>query len=179
MRRTPCLPWAAWASIWPFKMRWRPPIFSRRSSKPAHLQDEDLDSVRQRRLFPVKVIQGFQVAVHNRVLKPAISGGERIDGTPAGETAESLCGAAALAGSDTGPRRTSRTRSVARPLGLRSRRPFCSLPSIAIPKACGKCVPPKYREPPSAQCMNMRKHEKRNICRRDAAAANQHEHACG
>jgi 2-polyprenyl-6-methoxyphenol hydroxylase-like FAD-dependent oxidoreductase len=41
------------------------------------LQDEDLDSVRRRRLFPVKVIQGLQVAVHNRVLKPAVSGARR------------------------------------------------------------------------------------------------------
>ena len=39
------------------------------------LQDSDLDTVRQRRLFPVKVIQGLQVAVHNRVLKPTVSGG--------------------------------------------------------------------------------------------------------
>lgn len=43
--------------------------------KAGTLRDEDLISVRQRRLFPVKVIQGVQVAVHNRVLKPAISGG--------------------------------------------------------------------------------------------------------
>ena len=41
------------------------------------LQDGDLDSVRRRRLFPVKVIQGLQVAVHNRVLKPAVSGARR------------------------------------------------------------------------------------------------------
>ena len=41
------------------------------------LQDGDLDSVRRRRLFPVKVIQGLQVAVHNRVLKPAVSAARR------------------------------------------------------------------------------------------------------
>ena len=41
------------------------------------LRDDDLDSVRRRRLFPVKVLQGFQVAVHNRVLKPTVSGGWR------------------------------------------------------------------------------------------------------
>ena len=41
------------------------------------LRDADLDSVRRRRLFPVKVIQRLQVAVHNRVLKPTISGAER------------------------------------------------------------------------------------------------------
>jgi len=45
--------------------------------KAGTLKDSDLDSVRQRRLFPVKVIQGLQVAVHNRVLKPTVSGGER------------------------------------------------------------------------------------------------------
>jgi len=45
--------------------------------KAGTLQDSDLDSVRQRRLFPVKVIQGLQVAVHNRVLKPTVSGGNR------------------------------------------------------------------------------------------------------
>ena len=38
--------------------------------KAGTLRDEDLESVRRRRLFPVKVIQGMQVAVHNRVLKP-------------------------------------------------------------------------------------------------------------
>jgi 2-polyprenyl-6-methoxyphenol hydroxylase-like FAD-dependent oxidoreductase len=41
------------------------------------LEDDDLDSVRRRRLFPVKVIQALQVAVHNRVLKPAVSGARR------------------------------------------------------------------------------------------------------
>src|ERR1700730_13214654 len=41
------------------------------------LQDDDLDSVRRRRLFPVKVIQGFQVAVHNRVLRPTVTGARR------------------------------------------------------------------------------------------------------
>jgi 2-polyprenyl-6-methoxyphenol hydroxylase-like FAD-dependent oxidoreductase len=43
--------------------------------KAGTLQDADLDTVRQRRLFPVKVIQGLQVAVHNRVLKPVVSAG--------------------------------------------------------------------------------------------------------
>ncbi len=41
------------------------------------LSDRDVDSVQQRRLFPVKVIQALQVAIHNRVLKPAVSGGGR------------------------------------------------------------------------------------------------------
>jgi 2-polyprenyl-6-methoxyphenol hydroxylase-like FAD-dependent oxidoreductase len=45
--------------------------------KAGTLQDDDLDSVRRRRLFPVKVIQGMQVAVHNRVLKPTVSGARR------------------------------------------------------------------------------------------------------
>jgi 2-polyprenyl-6-methoxyphenol hydroxylase-like FAD-dependent oxidoreductase len=36
--------------------------------------DQDLDAVRQRRLWPVKVVQWAQVAVHNRVLRPALSG---------------------------------------------------------------------------------------------------------
>jgi 2-polyprenyl-6-methoxyphenol hydroxylase-like FAD-dependent oxidoreductase len=45
--------------------------------KAGTLQDDDLDRVRRRRLFPVKVIQGLQVAVHNRVLKPAVSGDGR------------------------------------------------------------------------------------------------------
>ena len=44
--------------------------------KTGSLQDGDLESVRRRRLFPVRVIQSLQVAVHNRVLKPIISGGE-------------------------------------------------------------------------------------------------------
>ena len=45
--------------------------------KAGTLQDKDLESVRRRRLFPVKVIQGMQVAVHNRVLKPTMSARER------------------------------------------------------------------------------------------------------
>ena len=43
--------------------------------KAGTLRDDDLDSVRQRRLFAVKVIQSLQVAVHNRVLRPVVSGG--------------------------------------------------------------------------------------------------------
>jgi len=42
--------------------------------KAGTLKDDDLDRVRQRRLFPVKVIQRLQVAIQNRVLKPAVSG---------------------------------------------------------------------------------------------------------
>ena len=45
--------------------------------KAGTLRDDDLDAVRRRRLFPAKVIQELQVAVHNRVLKPTVSGGER------------------------------------------------------------------------------------------------------
>jgi 2-polyprenyl-6-methoxyphenol hydroxylase-like FAD-dependent oxidoreductase len=45
--------------------------------KTGELRDGDLDSVRRRRLFPVRVIQAIQVAVHNRVLKPTVSGGRR------------------------------------------------------------------------------------------------------
>ena len=37
-------------------------------------RDEDLHAVRRRRLWPVKVIQMAQVAVHNRVLRPAVTG---------------------------------------------------------------------------------------------------------
>jgi 2-polyprenyl-6-methoxyphenol hydroxylase-like FAD-dependent oxidoreductase len=36
--------------------------------------DDDLDSVRRRRLMPVKVIQALQVAVQSRILQPVISG---------------------------------------------------------------------------------------------------------
>jgi 2-polyprenyl-6-methoxyphenol hydroxylase-like FAD-dependent oxidoreductase len=45
--------------------------------KAGTLQDDDVERVRQRRLFPVKVIQALQIAVHNRVLKPMLSGGDR------------------------------------------------------------------------------------------------------
>jgi 2-polyprenyl-6-methoxyphenol hydroxylase-like FAD-dependent oxidoreductase len=41
------------------------------------LRDADLDAVRRRRLFPVKVIQAAQVAIHERVLKPTLAGGAR------------------------------------------------------------------------------------------------------
>jgi 2-polyprenyl-6-methoxyphenol hydroxylase-like FAD-dependent oxidoreductase len=37
-------------------------------------RDEDLDAVRQRRLWPVKIVQWAQVAIHNRVLRPTVSG---------------------------------------------------------------------------------------------------------
>ena len=42
--------------------------------KAGSCRDDDLDAVRRRRLFPVKVVQAFQVAVQNRLLKPRISG---------------------------------------------------------------------------------------------------------
>ena len=45
--------------------------------KAGTIRDDDLDSVRRRRLFPVKVIQSLQVAIHNRVLKPTIAGAAR------------------------------------------------------------------------------------------------------
>jgi 2-polyprenyl-6-methoxyphenol hydroxylase-like FAD-dependent oxidoreductase len=41
------------------------------------LQDGELDAVRRRRLFPVKVIQRMQVTVHERVLTPIVSGGKQ------------------------------------------------------------------------------------------------------
>src|SRR5580658_8432518 len=36
------------------------------------------DAAQRRRLFPVKVVQGLQVTVHNRVLKPTVAGGNRV-----------------------------------------------------------------------------------------------------
>lgn len=42
--------------------------------KDSTVRDEDLDAVRRRRLWPVKAIQSFQRAAHERVLKPVISG---------------------------------------------------------------------------------------------------------
>ncbi|MDB5619046.1 FAD-dependent oxidoreductase [Tardiphaga sp.] len=39
--------------------------------------DEDLDAVRERRLFPAKVIQAIQVQVHNRVIGGALGGALR------------------------------------------------------------------------------------------------------
>jgi 2-polyprenyl-6-methoxyphenol hydroxylase-like FAD-dependent oxidoreductase len=38
--------------------------------------DQDLAAVQRRRLFAVKVIQSLQVTVHNRLLKPVVSGGD-------------------------------------------------------------------------------------------------------
>jgi 2-polyprenyl-6-methoxyphenol hydroxylase-like FAD-dependent oxidoreductase len=40
------------------------------------VSDSDLDAVRRRRLFPVKVIQAMQVMVHNRILKPLVTGAQ-------------------------------------------------------------------------------------------------------
>jgi 2-polyprenyl-6-methoxyphenol hydroxylase-like FAD-dependent oxidoreductase len=45
--------------------------------KAGTVADTDLDAVRRRRLFPVKVIQAMQLAIHNRILKPTISGERR------------------------------------------------------------------------------------------------------
>jgi 2-polyprenyl-6-methoxyphenol hydroxylase-like FAD-dependent oxidoreductase len=45
--------------------------------KSGTFRDRDLERVQQRRLFPVKLIQRFQVLVQNRVLKPAVSGSVR------------------------------------------------------------------------------------------------------
>jgi 2-polyprenyl-6-methoxyphenol hydroxylase-like FAD-dependent oxidoreductase len=45
--------------------------------KSGTLREGDLDTVRRRRLFPVRVIQGLQVAIHHRVLKPVVSGSGR------------------------------------------------------------------------------------------------------
>jgi 2-polyprenyl-6-methoxyphenol hydroxylase-like FAD-dependent oxidoreductase len=41
----------------------------------ASVTPRDLDAVMHRRLFPVKVIQAMQVAIHTRVLKPRVAGG--------------------------------------------------------------------------------------------------------
>ena len=39
--------------------------------------DDDLDAVRERRLFPAKVIQAIQVQIHNRVIGGALGGALR------------------------------------------------------------------------------------------------------
>jgi 2-polyprenyl-6-methoxyphenol hydroxylase-like FAD-dependent oxidoreductase len=44
--------------------------------------DEDLGAVCRRRLFPVKVVQGFQVAIQNKVLKPRLTGGVVVQTVP-------------------------------------------------------------------------------------------------
>jgi 2-polyprenyl-6-methoxyphenol hydroxylase-like FAD-dependent oxidoreductase len=41
------------------------------------LSERDLGGVQRRRLFPVKVIQAMQVAIHNHVLRPVVAGEER------------------------------------------------------------------------------------------------------
>jgi 2-polyprenyl-6-methoxyphenol hydroxylase-like FAD-dependent oxidoreductase len=47
------------------------------SLKSGTFKDQSLERVQQRRLFPVKLVQRFQVLVQNRVLKPAVSGSVR------------------------------------------------------------------------------------------------------
>jgi 2-polyprenyl-6-methoxyphenol hydroxylase-like FAD-dependent oxidoreductase len=46
------------------------------------LTEFDLDAVRKRRLFAVRVIQRMQVTIQNRLLKPRISGQLRGSGVP-------------------------------------------------------------------------------------------------
>ena len=48
--------------------------------KSGTLKDHDLERVQRRRLLPVRLIQRFQVAVQNRVLRPACQGGARTEG---------------------------------------------------------------------------------------------------
>jgi 2-polyprenyl-6-methoxyphenol hydroxylase-like FAD-dependent oxidoreductase len=50
--------------------------------KSGGLTELDLDQVRRRRLFAVKVIQRMQVTIQNRVLKPRVSGQARGTGVP-------------------------------------------------------------------------------------------------
>ncbi len=73
----PCRRWAASALIWRYRMAVAAANLLAAKLKAGTLLDEDLESVRRRRLFPVKVVQGFQVAVHNRALKPTVAGGNR------------------------------------------------------------------------------------------------------
>ncbi len=47
------------------------------SLKKGVLSDDEVEAVQRRRLFPVKVIQRMQVTIHNRVLKPTVSGEKR------------------------------------------------------------------------------------------------------
>ena len=91
------------------------------------LRDEDLARVQRRRLFPAKVIQTMQVAVHNRILKPAISGRSAQLKVP--WVLRLLNGSAAL------------RRWPAQILGLGVRPEHVRSP-IEIPKAGGKSVPP-------------------------------------
>jgi 2-polyprenyl-6-methoxyphenol hydroxylase-like FAD-dependent oxidoreductase len=53
-----------------------------RKLKSGGVTELDLDQVRKRRLFAVKVIQRMQVTVQNRVLKPRISGQVSAGGVP-------------------------------------------------------------------------------------------------
>ena len=47
------------------------------------LAERDLDAVRRRRLWPTRIVQGFQVLVQNRVFKPGLQGVRaKIDPTP-------------------------------------------------------------------------------------------------
>jgi 2-polyprenyl-6-methoxyphenol hydroxylase-like FAD-dependent oxidoreductase len=45
-------------------------------------RDSDLEAVRRRRLWPVRVIQAMQVAIHSRVLDPLISNAPRAMAVP-------------------------------------------------------------------------------------------------
>ncbi len=91
------------------------------------LRDPDLARVRRRRLFPAKVIQTLQVAVHNRILKPAISGRSAQLKVP--WVLRLLNGSSAL------------RRWPAQILGLGVRPEHVRSP-IEIPKSGGKSVPP-------------------------------------
>jgi 2-polyprenyl-6-methoxyphenol hydroxylase-like FAD-dependent oxidoreductase len=50
--------------------------------KSGGVTENDLDAVRRRRLFAVKVIQRLQITIQNRVLKPRVLGEVRGDGVP-------------------------------------------------------------------------------------------------
>ena len=77
-RRMRCRLSAASASIWQFRMRWRPPTYLARPLSQNYVSLSHLQKVQWRREFPTKVTQWGQVQVQERILKPVLGSRQRV-----------------------------------------------------------------------------------------------------
>ena len=74
--RMRCRRSAASASIWRSRMRSRPPTCWLRSSSKGCPTEDELDAVRRRREFPVRMTQAMQVVVQNNIISVALKPGD-------------------------------------------------------------------------------------------------------
>ena len=88
MPRMRCRRSAASASISRCRMRSRPPICWRQSSSSGCPSEDELDAVRRRREFPVRMTQRMQVVVQNNIISVGAEAGRRAVEGAAGRAAD-------------------------------------------------------------------------------------------